>query len=441
MGRIFFDISDLYDHFLVADSVTGIQRFVLETCAVAVDREARFVAQSQAFREILEIPPAILADRPRALKAFKTGDPSYPEPAEDRGTSLKGLAGAAVVLRVIRSRIGWLWMACLKVLPSVRRAAMGQPVTFEAGDVVIIPGLPNNRPSVLDRYARLAEKGVRVYLFCHDALPVTAPDFFEAIGRAQYRSYFRRGMKAASAVICNSQATRRDVEKVLRDLNMGEKPLHVVPLAHEFLGQPSHQETQPKATSTHPQVQALLQRDYVLCVGTIEIRKNHFRLAQVWQRLMAEHPGKVPPLVIVGRLGWMNGEFLKLMKETNWLDGHIISVGGISDHDLAELYRHCRFSVFLSLAEGWGLPVGESAWFGRPCLTSSISSMPEVLGDYGLTCDPTDLNAMAEQIWRLISDKTALDSATQRVRAMPLRRWNDVALEILQVVTPEPKPE
>ncbi len=444
MGRIFFDVSDLYDHFIVADGVTGIQRFVLETCEVAVSKQARFIAQSQAFGEILEIPSAILADRPRALKAFKTGDPSYPEPLVDRRKSLKGLSGPAVVWRVILSRLGWLWKGCQKVLPAVRRAAMGQPVTFEAGDVIIILGLPNNRPSVLDHYAKLAAAGVTVYVFCHDTLPITAPEFFETIGRAQYRNYFRRAMKAASAVICNSQATRDDVAKVLKELELGDKPLRVVPLAHEFLGQPSHLDAAPAPVSTHQQVMDLLQRDYVLCVGTIEIRKNHFRIAKVWQKLMAEHPGQIPPLVIVGRLGWMKGEFLELMQETAWLEGNIISVGGVSDQDLAVLYRHCRFSVFLSMAEGWGLPIGESAWFGKPCLTSSISSMPEVLGEYGLSCDPYDEAAIADHVWRLISDKSALDIATQRVKAMPLRRWNDVALEILTLATPStlpPNPE
>jgi glycosyltransferase involved in cell wall biosynthesis len=115
------------------------------------------------------------------------------------------------------------------------------------------------------------------------------------------------------------------------------------------------------------------------------------------------------------------------MEETGWLGGKILHVDNASDVDLAWLYRNSMFSVFPSTYEGWGLPVGESAWFGRPCVTSNVSSLPEVLGEASILCDPLSVASIADAIRPLMMDDQALEAATTRVRAMKLRTWRDVA--------------
>ncbi len=62
------------------------------------------------------------------------------------------------------------------------------------------------------------------------------------------------------------------------------------------------------------------------------------------------------------------------------------------------------FSVFPSFEEGWGLPVGESLIFGRPCLASNASSVPEVGGEFVDYIDPFNTNDGYEKISRFIED-------------------------------------
>ncbi len=437
MARRFFDLSDLYDYFLVANGVTGVQRVVMEVCAVAARGEARFVAYSRVTGGFLEIDGALLRDRERAIAAFSLGDPAFAEKPGFTRPSLAVLYGAGMVLRIVRSRLETVWLG-LKHRLGLAPPGMGRPVRFEAGDSLVILGLPNNRLSVLDASAALAQTGVQVYVFCHDTLPITQPEFFDAVGRAQYRSYFTRAAKAATAFLANSQATAADVRTVMAQLGLAEKPVHVVPLAHEVLGQPSHSEARPPYPPPRdPRVQALEGTPFILSVGTIEVRKNHLRLLKAYQALGQRHGRKtLPKLVIVGREGWKIGPFKALMAETNALDGQVQRLGGLPDSDLVWLYRNCLFSVYPSLAEGWGLPAGESAWLGAPCLTSNRSAMPEALGRYGQYCDPTSEASIAEALERLIFDTPALEDARTLVRAMPLRRWSDVADNVLAITDP-----
>jgi glycosyltransferase involved in cell wall biosynthesis len=184
-----------------------------------------------------------------------------------------------------------------------------------------------------------------------------------------------------------------------------------------------------------PRLAAFEGSPFLLCVGTIEVRKNHVRLVKAYKALVDKHgAASLPKLVIVGREGWKIGPYKRFMEETGAVNGQIVTLGGLSDQDLVWLYRQSLFSIFISLAEGWGLPAGESAWFGKVCLTSNCSSMPEVLGEFGEYCDPRDEASIAAALERLIFDKTAFQDAQRKILAMPLRSWRDVADNILSLV-------
>ena len=121
---------------------------------------------------------------------------------------------------------------------------------------------------------------------------------------------------------------------------------------------------------------------FVLFVATIEGRKNHQLMLDIWRRMVVD--GDDPPsLVCVGRVGWRTQTFLAELVETNYLDGKIVLLEEISDEHLKLLYSRCLFTVCPSLYEGWGLPVGESLAAGKICVCSDRASLPEVAGEFG----------------------------------------------------------
>src|SRR5438067_9577160 len=92
---------------------------------------------------------------------------------------------------------------------------------------------------------------------------------------------------------------------------------------------------------------------YVLFVATVEGRKNHRLMLDVWRR-MVETGDDPPYLVCVGRLGWKSEAFLAELVESDYLNGKVILLQDVSDADLGLLYSRCLFTVCPSLYEGWG---------------------------------------------------------------------------------------
>jgi len=106
-----------------------------------------------------------------------------------------------------------------------------------------------------------------------------------------------------------------------------------------------------------------------------------------------------------------------------------------TDEELAWLYGRARFTVFPSLAEGWGLPVGESLWFGKPCVASNAASMPEVGGPLCSYADPRAIDSFAAPILRLVRDADFYQTSVAAIRSARLRTWEETADALLSALS------
>ena len=141
--------------------------------------------------------------------------------------------------------------------------------------------------------------------------------------------------------------------------------------------------------------------DYSLYVGALEPRKNVLRLLQAWENL----PGNVRDgqrLLLVGSTGWKNEEVLARIQG---MSGRIEFLGGISDKDLAQLYRQARCLIYPSLYEGFGLPPLEAMACGCPVVVSAVSSLPEVCGKAAQYIDPYDIESMIDGISQVLDSE------------------------------------
>jgi glycosyltransferase involved in cell wall biosynthesis len=142
---------------------------------------------------------------------------------------------------------------------------------------------------------------------------------------------------------------------------------------------------------------------YVLLVSTIEARKNHLLAFRLWRRLLAANPpDRVPTLVFAGRVGWLVADLMQQIANAGSLGGKLLVIGELDDATLAALYRGCRFTLFPSLYEGWGLPVTESLGYGRVCLASDRASVPEAGGDFCAYYDPDNLSEATAVVQRAL---------------------------------------
>ena len=190
-----------------------------------------------------------------------------------------------------------------------------------------------------------------------------------------------------------------------------------------------------RMTALSPAVAQLIKEDYVLYVSTIEIRKNHIYLFRIWKRLIEKMGKKIPKLVFVGRPGWRVNDLIDQLRSTDNLEGNIRILHDLSDRELSVLYRSALFSVFPSFEEGWGLPVGESLIFGRPCVASNTSSVPEVAGDFVDYIDPFNDNDGYKKILHFIEDREFLNRRARYIQEnFKPRDWSDVARDMIEIV-------
>jgi glycosyltransferase involved in cell wall biosynthesis len=134
------------------------------------------------------------------------------------------------------------------------------------------------------------------------------------------------------------------------------------------------------------------------------------------RKLLAElGPERTPDLVRAGKPGWLGDPILYLIKNDPFVKGKIVHACDPSDHELAWLYRNCLFTLYPSVYEGWGLPVEESFAYGKLCVTTTASSLPEVGGEFADYVEPDDLEGLTAAIRR------AFDPAYRQERERLIR--------------------
>lgn len=141
---------------------------------------------------------------------------------------------------------------------------------------------------------------------------------------------------------------------------------------------------------------------YLLCVGTLEPRKN-LSLALLAHARLPETLRQRYPLLIVGMAGWEQGQFSETLYSA-LASGHVRLLGYLPDEQLAQLVAGARALVFPSRYEGFGLPVLEAMASGTPVVLTRCSAMPEVAGAAGNYVDPDDVDGLRHALLRLIED-------------------------------------
>jgi len=130
---------------------------------------------------------------------------------------------------------------------------------------------------------------------------------------------------------------------------------------------------------------------YFICVGTIEPRKNHLLLLNLWRAMADKLPAAaIPRLIIVGRRGWENEQVIDMLERCPALRGHVEELNGCSDRRLQTLLRGARALLLPSFAEGYGMPVAEALSVGVPVICSDLPALREAGGEVPDFLDPLD---------------------------------------------------
>ena len=275
----------------------------------------------------------------------------------------------------------------------------------------------NLREPDISHFGRLISQ-TRSTLMCHDVIPLLFPGYFED---PEVEPRFGRSLQVfsdASCVISNSLATQQDLSNALRRAGLNLPEMGVIPLA------PGVSRGNP--TSKSPFSDEI--KNFVLTVGSISQRKNQAMLLDVWSRLGRNESLKDVTLIVAGGWGEKSGPVRDRLQRDPVLAKRVMIMNDVSDDELGWLYRNCLFTVYPSLYEGWGLPIGESLSFGKLCIASDSPSMMEAGHGLCIHLPPTEPDLWLSTLHTFLSDPTLLDRHESKIRTeYTSRHWSTVA--------------
>jgi len=241
---------------------------------------------------------------------------------------------------------------------------------------LVPPGIGRGTPSVVT---------------VHDVLPLSHPEYFSTLIRVRYRPLARAAVRAADLVLTGSRHSAGQLTELL-DVDPG--CVVVTPYGVEGRFRPVGRDAGWLAERFG------VRSRYVLCVGTLEPRKNLVGALRAFGRLAGSVEDCV--LVVAGGRGWRNEEFERELARES---GRVVLTGFVSDEELVRLYSGAELFLFPSLAEGFGFPVLEAMACGAPVVSSDRTSLPELVGDAGVLVDPGDEAAVAAACERVLGDE------------------------------------
>ncbi|MBI5754375.1 glycosyltransferase family 4 protein [Candidatus Peregrinibacteria bacterium] len=307
-----------------------------------------------------------------------------------------------------------------KILPGLRLwtlKSLSKEMRLNPPDVLFVPShtLPLNLP----------KKSV---ITIHDVAFKHLPGVY-SFSQFHYLNWSTKfAVKKATKIIVPSEATKQDLIKYY---NCPKDKIVVIP--HGFSEPKSVNDEKIMNESVIFKYFDIRKNDpYILFVGRLESKKNLPKLVEAFAKFQEKNPDY--RLILAGKRGVGFEKIVKIVNKSS-LAHKVIMPGYITEEEKAVLYKNCKFFVFPSLYEGFGLPILEAFYYGKAVLCSNTSSLPEVGGEAVHYVDPNDVEEMAAGLDKLASDEKYAENLVARGRErLKLFDWEKVAKKTLWTI-------
>lgn len=441
----YFDITDLINHARFSTKVSGIQRVVLEGMKTTSNSDVVFFVSPESGKKysIRIADKSRLEDLTTLLNLFVIADFSK---GCDKDTIRK-------YIKKFTISKGKKWRLLEKVMNgfafndynpfssvlidvfvklAIKKFNLKTEYDIsllnefsEIDSLVLFGGVWNFQ----DKYESIIEqskaKNAEVVFMVYDMIPIVS-EFVPDELRAMFRGYIPFVLEHADKIIVNSASCKSDLSNYCKSNGLTQPKTKVVHLAHYL---PSNS-NQVDHLNLPLRTRKLSKEKFLLCVGSIESRKNHLNLLIMWRKFVNSSDYNGEKLVIVGRFLWDIDPILAMLHTSGNLYGSVIVVESACEKELRYLYQNCHFTVYPSHYEGWGLPLGESLSYKKPCLHFDNSSLVEA--GYGMTTvvPYPDYEAYYKVLSTLLTDNDYYQQACDNISLNKLRTWDDFAFDI-----------
>ncbi|MBV7255167.1 glycosyltransferase family 4 protein [Pacificimonas sp. WHA3] len=248
----------------------------------------------------------------------------------------------------------------------------------------------------------------RLVALVHDLIPLTHPEYARPDGAAKHAARMETLRLEADALVTNSASTAAALHAFWEAAD--HPPIHASRLGVDI--------PRPGEPTTRA-------RPYFLCVSTIEPRKNHLLLLQVWRHFAETRaPEDIPELLVVGRRGWENEHILDLLERGPATRPHVRELGPLAEPELTALMRGARALLMPSFAEGFGLPVAEALAVGTPVIASNLAAHHDAGGEVPEFLSPLDGDGWGRAILDYMTDGPRREAQRARMADWQAPAWD-----------------
>lgn len=250
------------------------------------------------------------------------------------------------------------------------------------------------------------------------------PEFCNEEVLQNHRDYMK-GLAMCNTVIPISKSSSNDLINFWKENNIIETRVENNLLAGELDGV---ERTRKIQHSDNNKIK-------LLCISTLEPRKNHKRLLNACMMLSEKHPNLNWQLDLVGNRYAGNDDIPNFVEKCLKENFRIKWLGVVDDEQLINLYKECTFTVYPSMIEGYGMPIIESLWNGKICICSNKSVMNELAKDGGCyTVDVTDEEKIMEAIYELSTNIKLRHYLEEQAISRHIVKWEDYTLRLLDIL-------
>lgn len=400
MSNLFLDVTELSNW---QGPVTGVPRVIYELSVRFQSQEnVVFVRWDAVTRNFLEVENGEIVIKPLTQVQ---GAPNL------QTSKVKKL----ILSNMISKKVAVTGKKVLRKALNVSKRVTVNKANITEGDMLfILSDWHSSDPRFISELERLCNNGVKLASICYDLLPLVTPQYSGHITKPLER-FTKQIYPLCEVLFSISKNTKRDVINWLQENNLPIPKIEVVRLGDDF-----KKSTRGDLSS---RIKKLENTRFILCIGTIEARKNHTLLYYAYKLASAKNIN-LPRLVIVGRKGWRTDDIFEIMSTDPEIQDQLLFIHSATDSELPWLYTNCSFTIYPSFYEGWGLPIAESLSYGTPCIASNTSSMPEIAGDLIEYFSPSSTDECLAAIQKLLNPRN-LQAARSKVKKYKMTTWDE----------------
>jgi glycosyltransferase involved in cell wall biosynthesis len=301
-----------------------------------------------------------------------------------------------------------------RIIPTIWRT-LGIRKDLVNNDIAVFHGLSNELPVGI-RYSK-----VKSVVSIHDLIFLRFPEFYNPVDRLIYRWKFRRACRIADKIIAVSECTKRDI------VSFFSVPKEKISVVYQGC-HPQFRQTVTEEKKWEVLEKYCLPNRFLLCVGSIESRKNLLLAVKALNRL----PDNIH-LVAIGKATPYQTEVEAFARQSG-VESRLHIRNSLSCSDLPAVYQSANVFIYPSFFEGFGIPVIEALSCGVPVVAATGSCLEEAGGPDSFYVHPDDDRGLAARILEIL-DSESLANRMKEAGKSYIKRFDDgrVASEIMNI--------